>query len=40
MINLYDRFPVALEVSAKNDAFLADQTLDNADDGDTAYTFG
>ena len=30
MIDLYDRFPVALEVSDKNDTFLADQTLDNA----------
>ena len=30
MIDLYDRFPVALEVSDKNDALLADQTLKNA----------
>lgn len=30
MIDLYDRFPVALEVSDKNDALLANQTLDNA----------
>lgn len=30
MIDLYDRFPVSLEVSEKNDAILADQTLDNA----------
>ena len=32
MIDLYDRFPVALEVSDKNDTFLANQTLDNAHD--------
>ena len=30
MIDLYDRFPVALEVSDKNDTFLANQTLENA----------
>lgn len=30
MIDLYDRFPVALEVSARNDAYLANLTLDNA----------
>lgn len=30
MIDLYDRFPVSLEVSDKNDTILADQTLDNA----------
>lgn len=30
MIDLYDRFPVALEVSDRNDAALANQTLDNA----------
>ena len=30
MIDLYDRFPVALEVSDKNDASLANRTLDNA----------
>ena len=30
MIELYDRFPVALEVSDKNDVLLADQTLDKA----------
>ncbi len=30
MIDLYDRFPVALEVSDRNDALLADQTLENA----------
>lgn len=30
MIDLYDRFPVTLEVSDRNDALLADQTLDNA----------
>ena len=30
MIDLYDRFPVALEVSARNDVYLANLTLDNA----------
>jgi len=30
MIDLYDRFPVSLEISDKNDALLADQTLKNA----------
>ena len=30
MIDLYDRFPVSLEISDKNDALLADQTLENA----------
>ena len=30
MIDLYDRFPVTLEVSDRNDAFLANRTLDNA----------
>jgi putative transposase len=30
MIDLYDRFPVALEVSERNDADLANSTLDNA----------
>lgn len=30
MIDLYDRYPVALEVSDRNDAFLANQTLDKA----------
>lgn len=30
MIDLYNRFPVALEVSARNDAYLANLTLDNA----------
>ena len=32
MIDLYDRFPVSLEVSDKNDTILANQTLDNAHD--------
>ncbi|MCI5774803.1 MAG: IS3 family transposase, partial [Erysipelotrichaceae bacterium] len=30
MIDLYDRYPVALEISDKNDAYLADLTLVNA----------
>lgn len=30
MIDLYDRFPVTLEVSARNDAYLANLTLYNA----------
>ena len=30
MIDLYDRFPVALEVSERNDTYLANSTLDNA----------
>ena len=30
MIDLYDRFPVSLEVSDKNDTILVNQTLDNA----------
>lgn len=30
MIDLYDRFPITLEVSDKNDAYLASLTLDNA----------
>lgn len=30
MIDLYDRFPVALEVSDRNDALLANMTLENA----------
>lgn len=30
MLDLYDRFPVALEVSERNDSYLANTTLENA----------